>query len=313
MNLAESTLLKRLTNKSEHRVFEQVAKASEEFGAEVYQKIRVADVIDIDKCSTREIGAFALMSHFDFVVTGDDQFPQFAIEFDGDGHSSKNDWKKDELCKQANLALFRVNLLNLNSEVQDMNFLVYLVHCWFMAHEFEKMRQSGQIAFDEPFMMWGFLKPNAKHLFDSDYEFTAQARSKIARLNREHQFLENPMMASPIGHLTLSRDFESFASFTCIAVRNENVFGLAKMDLKIPCFGSLADIPFGAMALADFCDGMAHRSLVDNLELYLNGAGHTLTPESEVKQHIGRLKEQGFKVLHGGGIQGHALGDQISI
>jgi hypothetical protein len=48
----------------------------------------------------REVGAYALMSHFDFVVTGDDHMPRFAIEYDGGGHDPKNDWKKDQICQQ---------------------------------------------------------------------------------------------------------------------------------------------------------------------------------------------------------------------
>ncbi|MEO1660117.1 MAG: DUF2726 domain-containing protein [Pseudomonadota bacterium] len=304
-------MLKRLTNQSEHRVFEQVAQACDEFGAEVYRKIRVADVIDIEKCSTREIGTFALMSHFDFVVTDEAQMPLFAIEFDGSGHDGKNDWKKDALCQQADLALFRVNFQALDAQLQDLSFLAYLVHTWFMAHVFKEMRESGQLPPDEPFMIWGFLKPDAKHIFDSQYNFTGIARGKIQRLVEKHKVYEEPILAPTPGHLSMAKDMEKFACFACINIKGVNIFGSARMDMRIPCFGSLADVPFGPIAIADFCDGLAHRALADNLSLYLEGAGHTLTSEGELKHHIRQLRIDEYRMLHGGGPQGHALSDEL--
>lgn len=305
-------MLKRLTNKGEHRVYEQVSKACEQFGAEVYRKIRVADVIDISQCDTREIGTYALMSHFDFVIADKDHMPQFALEFDGGGHDGKNDWKKDAISQQANLALFRVNLQALNAEMEQMGLLAYLVHVWFMAHAFDEMQRCGQIAPDEPFSMWAFLKPDARHVFDSEYEFTMRTRAKIERLNRIHKFSDRRHVGSHIGHLTLSRELQQFASFTCFSLPSVNVFGAARLDLKIPCFGILGDVPFGPIALADYCDGLAHKALAENVQLALEGAGHVLSPEPDVRQQIRDLVSEGFWMLNGGGIEGHALTAEIA-
>jgi hypothetical protein len=305
-------MLKRLTNKSEHRVYEQISAACEEFGAAVYRKIRVADVIDISQCDTREIGTYALMSHFDFVVTDSEHMPLFALEYDGGAHDPKNDWKKDGLCQQADLALFRVSFEALNAQLQEMSFLGYLVHVWFMAHAFDKMQRQGQIAPDEPFIMWAFLKPDAKHVFDSEYEFTLKARAQIERLNRTHRFSERTHVGNGIGNITLAKNGERFASFTCLDVRGVNVFGLARMDMTIPCAGTLEEIPFGISALADFCDGLAYSSLVENVQLVLEGAGHVVTPEADVRTQIRDLAADGFALWRGGGLVGHGLSEEVA-
>ncbi len=59
-------MFKRLSNLGEQRVYEELKPTADRYGAEVYHKVRVADVIDIDP---------------------------------------KHDAKKDELCRQVDLAL----------------------------------------------------------------------------------------------------------------------------------------------------------------------------------------------------------------
>ena len=299
-------MLKRLTNHSEHRVFHQVSEACEEFGAQVYQKIRVADVIDISKCSENYLGTYGLMAHFDFVISNDEHFPLFALEFDGTGHQSKNDWKKNQVCQEAGLALFRINLKALNEQLEKMSFLRYLVHVWFMAHEFERMRNCGQIPIDEPFVMEAFLKPNAEHIFDSEYEFTGPAKRKILQLNKKYNFSKSASAdLHTIAHITLSKAMEKFAAIVSYDVGRTTVFGQFRMELEIPSFGSLGETPFGPMAIADFAEGRAYKNLADRLELFLDGAGHTLFSSDEILQQIDQLRSEGFTTLICGGPAGH--------
>ena len=300
-------MLKRLTNHSEHRVYEQVAKACDEFGAEVYRKIRIADVIDIDQCAERSQGTYALMAHFDFVICDENHMPQFVIEFDGAGHDPKNDHKKDGLCREADLAIFRVDFLALDKALEEMSFLRYLVHVWFMGHEFERARRDGRIPIDEPFMMWGFLKKDARDIFDSEYNFMREAQIALERLNRKHGFAKIPIPSSAISHYSLRHDDGRFAAFACIEARDMAIFGRHEMKLAVPCYGSLGDVPFGPTALADFNDGFAYRNLVENVELYLAGGAHTLTRDADIAADIAALKAGGFAMLHGGGMNGNPL------
>jgi hypothetical protein len=88
--------------------------------------------------------------------------PQFAVEFDGPGHSTIHDAKKDELSRRDNLALFRVDLRSSQDRSGEMSFLGYLLHLWFLA-PFQEMQARGEIPADESFVTSGFLRPDAKN------------------------------------------------------------------------------------------------------------------------------------------------------
>src|SRR4051812_16288171 len=88
-------MVKKLSNLGEQRVYDELKPVADRYGAEVYRKVRVADVIDTDATLPFELGRYALMAHFDFVVTDREHAPQFAVEFDGSGHSTIHDAKKD--------------------------------------------------------------------------------------------------------------------------------------------------------------------------------------------------------------------------
>ena len=128
-------MLKKLSNRGEQQVYEQIAQTADCYGASVYRKVRIADVVDIDKLPDRAIGTYALQAHFDFVVADENEQPLFALEFDGPGHSDKNDAEKDEICRAVALAIFRVDLQCSRIETARMKFLSYLVHLWVSRHQ----------------------------------------------------------------------------------------------------------------------------------------------------------------------------------
>ena len=78
-------MLKRLSNYGEQRVHDEIVATADHYAANIYRKVRLADVIDISKLPSRELGRFALQSHFDFCICDDSHMPAFAIEFDGSG------------------------------------------------------------------------------------------------------------------------------------------------------------------------------------------------------------------------------------
>jgi hypothetical protein len=76
----------------------------------LHEKVRIADIIDISMLVPRGgLGTYALQAHFDFVLIDEHQEVVVAIEFDGSGHDSVNDVKKNSICQQANLPLIRVH------------------------------------------------------------------------------------------------------------------------------------------------------------------------------------------------------------
>jgi hypothetical protein len=60
--------------------------------------------------------------------------------------------------------LFRVDLQSSRAETARMSFLRYLVNLWFLATKFAEMQAAGDVPADEPFMISGFLKPDAKKI-----------------------------------------------------------------------------------------------------------------------------------------------------
>src|SRR5690606_9890744 len=101
-------------NLSEKRTYDVLEKASMPHDAQIFAKIRVADVINIEKSGiSNDLYRFSLQSHFDFVVADAKYDPQFAVEFDGPHHQTdeqrSRDLKKDNLCKRFELPLLRVN------------------------------------------------------------------------------------------------------------------------------------------------------------------------------------------------------------
>src|SRR2546422_8174441 len=58
--------------------------AAEKNAAQVFTKLRIADVLSIDRSGLDDdTYAFALKAHFDFVVADENDLPLFAVEFDG--------------------------------------------------------------------------------------------------------------------------------------------------------------------------------------------------------------------------------------
>ena len=80
-------MLKRMLNSPERITYARLREVCELHVAEVYAKVRLADVLPIEGSGlSQEFYEFALQSHYDFVVTGRDQVPLFALEFDGPQH-----------------------------------------------------------------------------------------------------------------------------------------------------------------------------------------------------------------------------------
>ena len=99
---------------------------ADRYQATVYRKVRIADVIDIKQLDPGSLRSYALAAHFDFVVVDKTEYPQFALEFDGSGHTPLHDHKKDKICCLADLALFRADLRSTRIKTAKLLFLEYL-------------------------------------------------------------------------------------------------------------------------------------------------------------------------------------------
>src|SRR6476661_9207133 len=79
--------LKKLMNSYEAVTDTLLNKVATEYRARVFAKIRIADVVPITSSGLpNDQYRYALMAHFDFVVTDKTTEPLFAVEFDGPLH-----------------------------------------------------------------------------------------------------------------------------------------------------------------------------------------------------------------------------------
>lgn len=294
-------MLKRLSNFGEQLVHQEIAGAILEYQGNIYRKIRMADVVDINCLSSRQLGSFALKAHFDFCVADDAHNPQFAIEYDGSGHDTRNDHLKDQIAREANLALFRIDEKLLNRTRGGLTFLQYLVHTYFLGQAFIEAQRSGVIAPDEPFMMGGFLKRDAKHIFDSDFEFVLPVYARLNRLFARNGY-EQPPMGYHINasHTMLWKDDSSFIGFASLPVKSGFIFGRARLQIGTPSLGALDEVPFGVVALSDYCEGMIFENLYDEAEVYFASGGHTLRTRQDIKDEVSYLMSLGYRRLRAG-------------
>ncbi len=290
-------MLKQLSTKGEVKVFKQISPVAERYQAEVYRKVRVADVVDIEQLNARPLGSYALMAHFDFVIADKNQKPLFTLEFDGAGHSASHDAKKNEICCLAKLALFRVDLQSSRIETAHCRFLDYLVNLWFLGNQFEEMRQSGTIPPDEPFMMSGFLKLNAQSVFDSEFDLLGKARGKLYKVCRKRNLPGGPLWNFLLAEVLLVGDEGDYIAFCSFPVDGAKLYGRAVVSLKMPCLGALAEVPFACHEIGQFCTALAIEDLVEEIKLHQSGAGHAVRMEHDVMNEISALKYRGYRTL----------------
>jgi ssDNA-binding Zn-finger/Zn-ribbon topoisomerase 1 len=132
-------MLKRLLNTPERITYGRLRDVCARHEAAVYPKVRLADVLPIENSGLSDVlYEFALQGHYDFVVTGRDEVPIFAIEFDGPQHrdspQAERDVKKDELSSRFRFPLFRVHAKDLCRTESQLDNLSELIERWFHDH-----------------------------------------------------------------------------------------------------------------------------------------------------------------------------------
>lgn len=290
-------MLKKLSNKSEKKVYEQIAPEAIKYDAGVYRKVRVADVIDIEQLSSHSLGTYALQAHFDFVVSDAEERPLFAVEYDGPGHDNKKDCNKDDICLEAGLALFRVDLHASRAETAQISFLHYLVNLWFLAAQFAEMQAAGKLPPDEPFVISGFLKPDAKNIFDSEFDVLSPARGKLNRFCKKNGVPGGPFWHLQAAEALFTNETGGFAAFSSMQFGNVKLCGRAFIGLKMPCLGQLGTVPFSRHEIGQFCTALAIEDLIEELTLFHAGGGHVVRTPEDVLQEVESLRSSGYVML----------------
>jgi len=292
-------MLRKFRNNSEQHVQQQIRAVIDQHDAELHEKVRVADIVGISKLNQRTLGTYALQAHFDFVLIDENLEAVFVIEFDGPGHDTTNDAKKDSICQQAGLPLFRIFGFQEVREINTITLTRYLVELVFYARIFQKMKFAGQIAPTEPFMLSGFLKDDAKHIFDSEFDFVANANGRLTRALKLHGLDEDELPHLSISRLVVRSADEELRAFISINSLKGPIMGSANFRISLPSPGFLADIGSISMEIAQFADGMASDALYDNIGLIAAGAGHVVTATDDLLTEIACLGPQGYSLALG--------------
>lgn len=279
----------------------QIRAAIERHGAELHEKVRIADLIDINQLDQRGLGTYALQAHFDFVLIDENQKAMFAIEFDGPGHNSANDPKKDAICQQADLPLLRVYGFEQIREINAMTLTRYLVELVFHARIFWEMRNEGIIPRNEPFALGGFLKPDAKHIFDSEFDFIGNANGKIMRALQSGGLAADSMPHLSISRLIIRAPCGRLRAFMSINSSKGPIVGTASLRVSLASPGFLGDLGTVSYEIGQFAEGMAADDLLENIRFITGGHGYAITSANEVLEELKTLGSQGYTLVMGGG------------
>ncbi|MBZ0162882.1 MAG: DUF2726 domain-containing protein [Notoacmeibacter sp.] len=279
----------------------QIRAVIKRHGAELHEKVRIADIIDISKLDTRDLGTYALQAHFDFVLIDENQRAVVAVEFDGPGHDPTNDGKKDSICQQADLPLIRVYGFEEVRRIKTMTLVSYLVELVFHARVFAQMKEEGKISSDEPFVLSGFLKPDAKHIFDSEFDFVGNTNGKLTRALQRGGLAADELPHWSISRLMLRAPDGRLHAFMSINSSKGPIVGTASLRVILASWGFLANLWTVTFEIAQFADGMAADNLLENIRLVVEGHGHVVTSTDEVLAELKTLGSLGYTLVMGSG------------
>jgi Protein of unknown function (DUF2726) len=186
--------VQRLVNQYEEIAHGEIKTAADRWGLSVYPKMRVADVLPLDRLGvTGEMKRYGLQSHFDFVVCRDQWEPEYAVEFDGRYHSTaaqiSRDAKKDCLCKQAGFPILRINSNYLTPAFGPMPLLSWIMDVYELQRGFEEQQAQGTIPPDEPFDPFFFMSLDPKE-DRFPYWLSAKPRIRLRRLHEKGAILD---------------------------------------------------------------------------------------------------------------------------
>lgn len=148
---------KRLLNKSEQRVYDELINNDSISASNVFSKVRIADVVELSKSGIRdELYTYALKAHFDFVVCDKNLIPEFAVEFNGPSHCSPEQKYKDdlkiEICKLSHLPILQINDRYLERTYRGkMTLFSWILDVYYTQIAFDKAQEEGLVPYDEPF------------------------------------------------------------------------------------------------------------------------------------------------------------------
>lgn len=253
-------LKKILVNTYEAETDSELNKAAERWGARVFSKPDLKEVIDIDKgrkLLTREECNYAFMANFDFIVARSDSTPIFAVEYDGSWHYSdpvtiERDRKKNAICEKFGFPLFRIDS-NYLKRIGKFSVIGWLTELWFIYEMWCEAQQEGRIPQDEPFMFFSIV----------GYDPFIASRAFIQKL------YEKSCILTPVPGIEMAVDKRGYATAMAWVKVADNVIipGHAKcLFFRVPSIDP-----------SELAEELAVVDARENLEKYFRGKYRPLT------------------------------------
>jgi hypothetical protein len=196
-------MVRRMLNTYETVTHRELVAAMERWGLTVHPKVRVADVLSLDELGlSPDLYRYGLQAHFDFVLYNDALMPEYAVEFDGPGHSTAvqaaRDRKKDRLCELDNFPILRINPKYLTNDFGRMTLLAWIIHVRELERGFYQAQLDGIVPDDEPFSPFMFLQmvPGEDRF---PYWLSARPRIRLQELHKQGKIHE-PISSGIVGY-----------------------------------------------------------------------------------------------------------------
>lgn len=130
--------------------------------------------------------------------------------------------------------------------------------------------------YDGPFVASGFLRDDAKNVFDSEYDLAGPARGKISRFCARNFLSEGKFAYLAIGELLMMNQEGQYAAFCSLPIGDVKLYGQKEMSFRVAGWGALDGVPFAKHEIGMFCLASALSDLLEELKIsypYSQGRG----------------------------------------
>lgn len=287
---------KKIWNFHEQATYTILSKVAIQNGVKVFTKIRVADVLEINNSGLSNTQySYALKSHFDFVITDSATEPLFAVEFDGPHHqedakSIVNDELKDSICQHFYFPILHANASFITKKIRKLTILRWLVQLWFMERDFERMQESSQIPFDEPFLYNFILHNVGENEITMPYDLSLPFRLLIKETHQKQ------IIKDSCPSIYIAEDTSKFVTAIALLRINDTKVIIGKARCR--------SYQFSPVSPWELCQELATIDVGEKLKAYLKKQTLPCSMD-QARQEIKRLEytaEQSNSVIRHTGI-----------
>jgi hypothetical protein len=278
-------MLKQLMNLPESVTDQRLREVCDDFGAKVYPKVRVADVLEIENSGIdNDQYRYALQAHFDFVIADADDRPLFVVEFDGRSHSEpeakKRDGLKNALCDRFDVPLLRINRHYLNSSFSKWDLLRWFATVFFIKHSWDQDVAAGRISPEDSIFDPAFVSVRTK----SGSRSLELERHALAEFGRLFRAQELPWHVPD--WITAQGEDRTLRAIAWIAV-SENEAAFAKTAMQPHNLGDWVQFAVRGIVLTQL-----HHGLISVLE-----GSETPLPMEEIRLRVEEFKSSNQLIM----------------